>query len=414
MVDKKKVLLIAYAFPPLWEAQSVRWYYLSRELAKAGIKVDVLTVDYPGEAENFPGIRIFRTFPGLFSKLIFKVTAHPSLLSSKVRSSKGFFLLKKIYRFFRRLATYFLLGDLRNEWFIIGYCKALRMLKTEKYDFLITSHEPMVDAILGLAIKNKTKIKWIADLADPISANYYPSFWKPILRKIEEKVVKKADVLIVTNDVLKRKYEKIRGCGDKILVISQGFDLDFFKKQEKRDKNQKFTLSYTGSFYREFRDPKCLIEALKKLNFEFELYLAGRLEEFLPSFREINGKVKYLGVLSHKEVLELQANSDVLIYLGNKLEDQVPGKFFEYLGSKRPILCIAQNKGDPIKNIVKTLSVGECCSNEVDEIYKTIKKFYEMWVNNELNLKYCNEEGKIRDFSWQNQTQKLLDFLKKI
>lgn len=413
MVDEKglRVLLIAYVYPPLWEAQSVRWYYLSRELAKAGVKVDVLTVKYPGENENFPNIKVYKTFPGPFNKAVFKALSNPSVFSAKVRHSGGFFVVKKLYRAVRKLLEYLMAGDTRNEWFFIGYFKALNLLRENEYDFVITSHEPIVDTLIGLALK-KRGIKWIADLADPISASYYPGFWRLILKKIEKKVLEKADAIIVTNDAIKNKYNKYVNSKDKILVITQGFDLKFFKFQKEFNKNDRFTLAYTGSFYKDFRNPEALVKALSRLNFDFELRLAGRLEGFLPVFEPIKQKVKYLGVLPHKEVLKVQASSDVLVYLGNKLENQIPGKIFEYLGSGRPILCIIQSKKDPVEGLVRNLGIGEVCFNEPEGIYQAINKFYKLWVDKKLNTEYFYEEKKIKEFSWQYQVQKLLYFMK--
>jgi len=413
MVDKKnlRVLLIAYAYPPLWEAQSVRWYYLSKELAKAGVQIDILTIKYPGEIEDFPGIKVYRIFPGAFNKIVFKALSNPSVFSAKVRRSNKFLVIKNFYRTIRKFLEYLMAGDIRNEWFLMGYFKALRLLKGNKYDFVITSHEPIVDTLIGFALKKK-RIKWIADLADPISADYYPSFWKLILKKIEKRVLKKADAIIVTNNVLKNKYSKYVNSEDKILVITQGFDLNFFKFQRGFNRNKKFTLAYTGSFYKDFRNPEVLVEALSRLNFDFELRLAGRLEGFLPVFKPIKQKVKYLGVLPHKEVLKVQASSDVLVYLGNKLDTQVPGKIFEYMGSRRPIFCIIQNKKDPVAKIVRNLGIGEVCFNEPEEIYKVINKFYKLWIDKKLDIEYFYDELKIREFSWQHQAQKLLNFMK--
>jgi len=415
MVDEKnlKVLLIAYAYPPLWEAQSVRWYYLSKELARAGIKVDVLTIRYPGRIEDLPGIRVYRTFPGPFNKTVFKALSNPSVFSAKVRRTGVFLMAKKLYRAVRRFLEYLMAGDTRNEWFFIAYFKALKLLKENRYDFVITSHEPVVDTLIGLALKRKG-IKWIADLADPISAEYYPTFWRPILRKLERKVLEQADAVIVTTEGLKKNYERQANQRDKILVITQGFDLEFFRSSMRSVRNDKFTLAYTGSFYKDFRNPSAFAEALKRLAFDFELRLAGRLEGFLSFFYPIRHRVRYYGILTHKEVLEIQASSDVLVYLGNRLRNQIPGKIFEYLGSKRPILCIIQNKNDPVAELVKNLGIGEVCFNEAEEIYEAINKFYKLWVDKKLDTEYHYDESKIKEFSWQHQSQKLLDFMKNI
>lgn len=409
-----RLLLVAYAYPPLWEAQSVRWYYLSKELAKAGFQVDVLTVEYPGKKEEIPGIKVYRTFPGPFNQAVFKALRNPKVFSAEVRSSRKFLFIKKLYRAIRKITEYMMVGDTRNEWFFIAYPKALQLIREKNYDLLITSHEPMVDTLLGLALKNRTKIKWIADLGDPISADYYPKVWKPFLKRLERKVLAKADAIIVTTEALKKKYRMSFGGEDKILVVQQGFDLEFFRSQNKVEKNKKFTLAYTGSFYKDFREPKALVEALAKLNFDFELWLAGRLEGFLPLFEPIKERVKYFGVLSHPEALELQTKADVLVYLGNRLESQVPGKFYEYLGSKKPILCIIQRTEDPVAGLVRELRIGEMCLNEPEEIARAISKLYVHWLRGEMEDVYRYEEEKVREFSWQNQAQKLIRTIKEL
>jgi len=409
-----RLLLVAYAYPPLWEAQSVRWYYLSKELAKAGFQVDVLTVGYPGKKEEIPGIKVYRTFPGPFNQAVFKALVNPKIFSAEVRSSGKFLFIKKLYRGIRRITEYIMLGDTRNEWFFIAYPKALELIRENNYDLLITSHEPMVDTLLGLALKNRTKIKWIADLGDPISADYYPKVWKPFLKSLERKVLAKADAIIVTTEALKKKYGMSFSGEDKILVVQQGFDLEFFRLPKMRKKGESFVLAYTGSFYKGYRDPRVLVEALAGLNFDFELWLAGRLEGFLPLFAPIKDKIKYFGVLPHNEVLKLQANVDVLVYLGNKLESQVPGKFYEYLGSKKPILCIIQDEKDPVVGLVRNWRIGEVCFNQSEEIAKAISKLYENWLKNEISHIYVYEEDRIREFSWQNQTQKLIEVMEKL
>jgi hypothetical protein len=37
-----RILLIAYDYPPLSSPQAIRWYYLSRELARRGVELHVL------------------------------------------------------------------------------------------------------------------------------------------------------------------------------------------------------------------------------------------------------------------------------------------------------------------------------------------------------------------------------------
>ena len=64
------------------------------------------------------------------------------------------------------------------------------------------------------------------------------------------------------------------------------------------------------------------------------------------------------------------------------------------------------------KEIVKNLEIGEVYFNELEEIYKVINKFYKLWIDKKLDIEYFYDELKIREFSWQHQAQKLLNFMK--
>ena len=63
-----RILLIAYEFPPIIAAQSLRWFYLANELARLGVEVHVLCSDMPAlppfEEEFAPGVVIHRVWPG--------------------------------------------------------------------------------------------------------------------------------------------------------------------------------------------------------------------------------------------------------------------------------------------------------------------------------------------------------------
>ena len=68
-----KILLIAYEFPPSPSPQSLRWMYLSRELARLGYQVDVLTCRMApsGAGLDVPeGVRTHRTSPGGFKAVV--------------------------------------------------------------------------------------------------------------------------------------------------------------------------------------------------------------------------------------------------------------------------------------------------------------------------------------------------------
>lgn len=417
-----KALLIAYSFPPLWEAQSIRWYYLSRELAKAGFKIDVLTISAPfyDNLDLHENIRIFRISPGILERILYRVksflkTEPVSVNNGSVKNqtSRDSFLLiqlKKCWRQLKKLFTFLMLGDIRNEWFPLCLQYIKKNIDISRYDCLITSHEPIVDCLLGLKIKKEfPQIRWIADIADPLTADYYPSFWKRWLQSVEKRVLQMADKILVTNEALREVYLKeyeIRE--DKIEIITQGFDLEWAQKSWNiLPENSVFTLFYGGSFYHEFRDPAELFNALKELDFDFKFYLAGRNESFIPRDSKLRGKIVYLGMLPHPEVLEWETKADVLIYISNKTMEQVPGKFFEYIGSGRPILCITYNENDKTAELTKNLGIGEVSLNDKESIKNALTKLYKLWEKGALFSQYYPDKKILLPYSWQSQAEKL-------
>jgi len=413
-----KILLITYSYPPLWEAQSIRWYYLSKELAKLGFEVDILTIKLPIDRMlDLPkGINFIEILPGPVENLLLKhkfklnlESEHRANLHKSILYSIG----KKVYKFFRNLYSKLLLGEVRNEWFPFAL-NLLKKMDLTKYDILITSHEPMVDSLIGLYIKlylNKN-LFWVADIADPLTAPYYPNIWKHILKKLEKKIIKHANLILVTNENLKHVYlsdyniEK-----EKVLTLPQGFDWKHYVRREKvKKRNEEFTLLYAGSFYSEFRNPENLFKALNMFPYKFKLLLAGRIENFIPKNERLKKRIKYLGILSHLKVLKLEKEADVLIYLSNKISYQIPGKLFEYIGIRKPILCIVYNKNDPAAKIVSKYNLGKVVLNDENEILKALLEMYEMYKEKEEVILPFNRELYI--YSWQYLTCRIVQRVK--
>jgi hypothetical protein len=264
---------------------------------------------------------------------------------------------------------------------------------------MITSHEPWVDSLLGYWIKQQyPNLFWIADFADPYVSIYTPKHKLYFENKIEKKLYGKVDLMILTNtrveNSLKEKYSFL---GNKeILVLEQGFS----KREHTNTKNDIFTIVYTGTFYEEFRNPKELSQALMELDFEFRFIIAGRNEKFNAIFEPLGKKYQFLGFISHKEILKLQDSSDILVHLSNKQVEQVPGKFFEYLGADKLMLVIYQDENDQLINICKDIGIKSICKNNKDSIKNMLIDMY----NNQI---YKYDKKEIMQYSWENRALKL-------
>lgn len=398
-----KILLIAYSFPPLWEPQAIRWYYLSRELSSLGLNIDVVTVKYPSnESVYIPlNIKIHRIFPGPFEFLAFKSREVIGVdRNAKIRRKPFFNVAKKIYRLSKSFLTNLLPGDARTEWFPFALNYIRNKLDVKNYDWIITSHEPYVDSLLGLYLKKKyPKIKWFADIADPFTAWYYPKWRKSIDKKTEKKVLTMADKISVTSENLIKQYIESYGISEeKILLIRQGFNLN---QTQSKNNNKKITFAYVGTFYKNVREPGNLFSALNDLDFDFDFVIAGRNEEFLPDSSYLKKRIRFLGFVSHLKALEIQRKADVLIHLTYKNKTQVPGKFFEYLGSGVPILCITYDENDETAVLTKKLNVGLVCKNEKEDIKKSLQYLYKLWQENKIKETFTLNPENFKEYSWQ-------------
>lgn len=412
-----KILLIAYSFPPLWEAQAIRWYYLSRELGKLGFSIDIVTVKHPAyfDIELHENISIHRVFPGPFEAASFKVREALKVdKKAELRRKKSFYLARKIYRCLRGVFNNFLPGDIRTEWFPFIIKFVSKNFNLRNYDFLITSHEPYVDSLVGLNLKNKyPSLKWIADISDPFTAPYYPAWRKRIDQRFEEKVIMRADKILVTSETLRREYLIRYGIEEnKIILIRQGFD--FVDERVNKNKNEIFTIVYTGIFYKKRRDPENLFAALKELDFDFKFTIAGRNEEFLPKDNSLKDKIVFLGFVDHPEVLKIQKEADLLIHITYYIPSQVPGKFYEYLGSRKPVLCIANNKEDETVRLTRELNIGLVCENKKDSIRAALIRLHELWKRNEISQHFNLNPSNFKEYSWQHHAKVLAENLWKM
>ncbi len=416
-----KFLIISYLYPPIWEAQSIRWYYISKSLAQLGHKVDVLTIKLNNKEEyENENLKIYRIYPGLFEFLLFKYKNKLGLESKYRKKIAKIFLLqilRKSYKFARKFINHFLLGDVRNEWFLnflVYYYSNLRK-KILNYDYIICAHEPMVDLFIGWFLKiNHPRIKLIIDMADPLTADYYPIFWKSILSFLEKKILEKSELILVTNPFLKNFYIKNYSIEPKrLFVFTQGFDENLLYECKKEDyiDNNTLCLFYAGSFY-SFRNPSKFFNVIKRLpNVKF--FYAGRHENFLPAELVRQNKIVYLGVLPHQEVLKYAKRMHILVYFSNQTEYQIPGKIFEYLGLRKPIFCITPKKQDFVKNLIEEFKVGITATDEENDIEKKLLSILDLWKRKkDVSDLWKGDIDKIKMFSWQYQTKKFINYLK--
>ena len=411
-----RILLVAYSYPPLQDPQSIRWFNFSNLLAQKGYKIDVITIKLPDsliKSNKFrlhSNITVFRIFPGPLENIAYNLKAKigtDEVGNLLKRQKRRFRLLKTGYWSIRKIMNNILIGGLRTEW--LPFClNFLKSIDISKYSVLITSQEPFVDSLIGLSIKKKNPdLRWIADMGDILLSPYYPKWRQKADIHVEKRIMKNTDRVILTNkNALKLVSKRYDMETDKFAIITQGFS-PYAADSHKKHKNMRFTLFFAGSFYKGFREPDSLIEALSAVDANIKFVIAGTNEFFMDRFEAIADKIEFLGLVPYFESLKLQRKADILVNISNKQLYQVPGKFFEYLGSGRPILDIVYDENDETAKLTREFNVGVVCRNSACEIRDAILRLYNLWKNDMLENSFDLNNAKPAKYSWESGAEKL-------
>ena len=404
LVQMKKLLIVAYVFPPIAYAGTFRTLRICNHLARKGYEISVLTIKVQNDLSNDfsllksidKEVKIYRT-----------VTFDPWRWYQKYKPR---LLKRRLGRYINKLVSIFIIfvsqPDHMVFWVPIAVIKALDIMKKQRIDLVYTTSPPHSEQMVGYLLKKITKVKWIADLRDPImdniSTNSLALLEKKFHFKLENLVSTNADRIVVNTGIAKKKLER-RYIHPRIISIRNSFDEEDFVNIE-RHKFECFTVSHVGSLYG-FRKIDPVIAAIKKLKLDqiiepgkFKLLLVGSNDD------SINQKVVNAGnedfienrdLVPHEEAIRIMVRSHLLLLIkgfGRNSDSQIPGKLFEYIGSGSKILCIAPSDCEAAM-IVVIEKAGYVVENKVEPIYKILKTEYEGFLKG-----YClnNNSGNSR------------------
>lgn len=227
-------------------------------------------------------------------------------------------------------------------------------------DVVIPIYNTIDALIAGCYVKKKKKdIQLIPYFLDSLVGGQCASFMKEQVRqkkavKCEKKIMSFADVAIMMNGA-KKKYEELELSLD---YLDKVFFLDIpmlsskvvFEKINKKYRQDEIVFLFVGSMPRNIRSPLACINMFQKLtNPSYRLYFIGTTdyEREITIASGQDNRIRYLGIMSHKEAIEYMLDASFLINLGNKLSYMVPSKIFEYMTMQKPIISVSEIEDDP-------------------------------------------------------------------
>jgi len=426
----KKVLIITYYFPPAGGPGVQRWLKFVKYLPDFGFQPVVYVPENP-------------TYPIVDEALASEISDKAIIIKKKIlepyglasifsknktkKISSGIIPAKKkqsaLEKLFLWIRGNLFIPDARVLWVKPSVAFLEKYIAENNIETIITSGPPHSLHLIGLQLKNKMNIRWIADFRDPwTTIGYHKSLRLSDSsaqkhKKLESQVLQTADRILVTSKTTKAELQILTG--KPIDVITNGYDIE---KISKPALDSKFSIAHIGSFLSE-RNPRILWKALKEIVKEnpqfakdFELKLIGAVsKEILDVIEEfrLSKYVNNLGYVSHKEAISHQRSSQVLLLIEIDSEETksiIPGKLFEYMVSERPILAIGPQDSDFAEIITATNTGLFVKYDELDKLKNQILEYYNQYTEGKLR----SHPVGLQQYSRKNLTAQLAKILTEI
>jgi len=376
---QKRVLVISYYWPPTGGSGVQRWVKFSKYLPSEGwqpviytpenpemIAVDEsLAAEVPQEVEVIRR-RIFEPYE-IYRKLTGKKggakqgEVNPINAQHKSLGQRLAMLVR---------GNCFI-PDPRCFWIgpSVRYLK--NYLKEHPVDVVVSTGPPHSMHLIARRVSKAMNIPWIADFRDPWTKMFYfkhlglTSISRKIHESLEKKVLDDATVVVAVSPLVQQDFEKMTDTP--VQLITNGYDESDFVAPEP---DGYFNMTHTGLFAAD-GNPEVLWSVIaekaasdKAFAERLRIRLVGKTDSAIVASLEAAGlkaNLVNLGYQPHSKAVEEQCLADVLLLPLRKepeYKSVLPGKLFEYLAAKKPILGIGQPDG-AMATIVADASAGE-------------------------------------------------------
>lgn len=432
----KNLLIIAYYFPPSGGPGVQRVLKHVKYLPEFGWQPIVFTVSngqFPARDESLikqiPKSTIVEKFEifepyDYYRKLTGKKPGDAIDVNVIKKEGQKTSFKEKIAEFIR--ATFFI-PDARAMWLLNAGKQLDKVFNKYKIDAIYSSSPPYTCSMIAKKAKKKSRLPWVAGFRDPwtefISS---PNRWflpAMIDRRFEFSVFNQADAVEcawvgIIKDAIK-KYPKLDS--SKFFHVPNGFDSSDFPVVE-QSKNDKFTLTYTGSMYGR-RNPESLFKAIELLlsqklleSNNLHLRFVGRFgAEVQEMFDKATFKdsIEIVNYVPHSKSIEYLLKSDALLLVvdeSKESEEIVPGKVYEYIGVKVPIIAIGPNHSAIADLLAETGSGKIAHQTEVEKIADIFMEYYNFW-NSSSDTSFTPNYDIINKYERKNATRELSNLL---
>ena len=296
------------------------------------------------------------------------------------RSSRGFGVTRK-------LAAAVLVPDSYIGWYPFAVRAALELTQEDKVDAILSTSPPESTHLAARTVHRRTGVPWVADFRDPWMNLHLlppPSSWHAEFhRRLERGVCADARVIVTT-----RWHEaRLRDThpGARVTRVSNGYDGEEMAGLDAAPHTAGPLRIVHAGMLTQRRSATPFLEAVARVVASDPGLRTGLRVEFIGPREDENelsaarlqlgDVVAFRDPLPHSEILRTERAAHILLLVKHdnpRYDGLVPGKLYEYIGLRRPVLALAP-PGEA-RDLVTSLRRGEVASpSDAGEIERALR-----------------------------------------
>ncbi len=440
----KKVLILAYDFPPYVSVGALRPYSWYKYLQEFGVYPIVITRQW----NNIHGNYLDYIMEGHSIETIIEKSPIGTILRAPYKPNLANRLMYKYgdskYKTLRKLITGFF--ELGQYFFFIGpksslYFSADQYLKENKVDAIIATGEPFILFKYASELSKKHNTPWIADYRDAWThnftrvQNYFLPNWDQLF---EKRYLDSASHITTVSFFLQNTISSLVKHKN-IFILPNGFDPEAINNaKDIPQQSETFSISFIGTYYKWYPIKSVLsvfslfIKNKKDIKLKLNFYgidIPTELKEMLTDhFPELIDHVSIIPNQPNAELLKCLAKDNVMLLFNNYY--YMGTKIYDYIGIKRIILFCYSNddaanqlkdqyykpgetygtNGHLQEDLINLTNSGHVIQND-KHLLSTLGNLYEEFITNGyVNCNTINEDN----YSRKYQVEQLAEIIKNI
>ncbi len=384
-----KVLLVTMYFPPAGGGGVQRSLKLAQYLPALGIETHVLAPDDPKWVHRDPDLRVPTQAWVHRARYLGPRARKPA---EDLRAAEG---LERALVQAQVTARRLLLPDASVTWNLTAIPAAIRIVRREGIDVVITTSPPASMHFVGAAAQRATGTRWVADLRDPLVTFQHRRDDTAAARarqtaneQVARLVARRADAVTCVSEAIAEEVRGLEARGT-VRVVANGCDFDDFAGLEYTPA-PRFRITHTGSFFGR-RDPRPFLQAFRDADLDAVVRFVG---DFRSTDREwaesldLGDRLELVEYLPRAESLRLQRDSEALLLLvpdaGGRGKGVLSGKVFEYIAAGRPILAVVPPDGAAAELIRETGAGVVAAPDDIGAIRDALVELHARFANGGL------------------------------